>query len=132
MATVHYRNAVLLVEGGDFSGQVSDLAVNYSCEVLDGTAMGDTARHKVGGLLVAQITGKMWFQSGVGLPENILFPTITNDVVVSIYPDGLIEGSSAAGSGFSMRAVSNQFNIGGAVGTLLPINFQFTGRGYGA
>lgn len=133
MATVHYRNAVLIVSGADISGRVSELSVQYSAETLDETAMGATTRINKGGLFVGNISGKLWYESGGGLAETVLWPLIgTDDVVVSLYPNGVTEGGTTSGFGFAMKAMPNQFDIGGAVGTVLPITFAFAGRGYGA
>ena len=51
MATLHFRNCKFEANGTDLSDHVASITLNYSSEVLDETAMGDTTRIHKGGLL---------------------------------------------------------------------------------
>lgn len=133
MATIHYRNAVFLINGADVSGDVQELSINYSVETLDATAMGATARVKKGGLFVAQITSKILFDTANGVPEDLLFPLTGSDFqVLAVYPNGVTEQSTNSGSGFGCRGVLSSVQIGGAVGTLLTLAVTFEGQGLGS
>lgn len=129
MSTVHYRNAVILVDGYLLSGTFAELGVQYGCEVLDETAFGDTTRIHKAGLLTASVDGRGHLEFGVGSPEAVLFNAIGVDgTVLLLFPDGITEGS-ATNRGFGMLSVVNVFEIGGQVGTILPFRMSAASRG---
>lgn len=132
MATVVYRNAKLLVNGADLSGRLNELGVEYSAEMLDETCFGADTRINKGGLFNAKISGSGLFDNAVGT-ETILFGNVgVDDAVLSVFPDGITEGSLTTGSGFSMKGVVSQFNLGSEVGQLLGVDFEIESRGQNA
>lgn len=50
MATIVFTDAFLSIGGTDYSANVQSVTLNYSAEMLDDTAMGDTTRSNTGGL----------------------------------------------------------------------------------
>lgn len=50
MPTQVFKNAMLLVNGVDYSASVRELSLSYEAASLDETAMGDTTRKMRGGL----------------------------------------------------------------------------------
>lgn len=130
MATVVYKSAVVLIAGANIRASLNELSVEYSAEMLDETAFGDDTRVRKGGLKVATISAAGFAESGDNLIEPVIFDRVgDDDEVVSVYPDGITEGSQVAGSGFFMRGVVSEFQIGGPVGALLPLRFTVEGRG---
>lgn len=128
MATVLYRNAVILIDGYLLSAYFSEFGVDYSAETLDETAFGDTTRINKGGLFNAKMSGKAHAEFGVGL-EDILFNRVgTDGTVVAVFPDGITVGTQTK-MGYAMLGVLDTFTIGGAVGTLLPIDISVSSRG---
>lgn len=134
MATVVYKNAVVLVGGAAIRTSLSDLTAEYKAEMLDDTVMGDDTRSHKGGLLTAQVSGQGFAESGDGMIETVLFGDVgTDDEVVAVFPDGVVEGAqSGSGIGYAMKGVNSGVQIGGSVGALLPIRFTFEARGIGA
>lgn len=132
MATVHYINAVLLVDGYDLSGKVNQLTVNYGAETLDATTFGaGGTRIRKGGLLHAEVSGRGFWDTS-GDPDSALFSRIgTDTTVTAIFPEGITEGSTGVGSGFAMKGVVGTYNIGGTVGELMPFEFQVDSQGVG-
>lgn len=129
MATVHFRNAVLVIEGADLSVNLTDLTVDYSAEMLDATTFGATTRIKKGGLFVAMISGKGFADFGDNLIEPVIFSRVgVDDSVVAVFPTGVTEGSTTPG-GYAMKGVLSELVLGGQVGTLLPITFKVEARG---
>lgn len=127
MSTVHYRNAVLLVNGSLLSASFNELAVSHSAEMLDATTFGYLTRINKGGLQVAEVSGRGLCEFGSGAVEDILFGLVDVDgTVIVVFPDGIVEGSP---TGYAMLGVLNQFNIGGQVGTILPFDMAAQGRG---
>lgn len=132
MATVHYVSAVLLVDGYDLSGKVSQLDVNYGAETLDATTFGaGGTRIRKGGLLNGTVSGRGFWDSSAD-PDNALFAKIGSDTTVTaIFPNGITEGSTGAGSGYAMKGVVGTYNIGGTVGELMPFEFSVESQGVG-
>lgn len=131
MATILYRNARLLIGDSDLSVQLTDLSVDYSAEVLDATTFGADTRIHAGGLLMAHIAGKGFFDpvSGTLGIESVLFNDVgVDDVVLTVFANGITEGTTSD-MGFSCKAVVSDFKIGSTVGTLLPIEFAADSRG---
>ena len=50
MPTQVFKNAMLLINGVDYSGSVQSLSLSYEAASLDETAMGDSTRKNRGGL----------------------------------------------------------------------------------
>lgn len=129
MATIHYRNAVIVIGGYVLSASFSEFNVEYSAETLDETAFGDTNRIYKGGLLNARMTGRGHCESGSGAIETVLFSMVgTENTPVVVFPNGITVGTQTD-KGFAMVGVIDTFNIGGAVGTLLPIDFGMATHG---
>lgn len=129
MSATVYRNAVLLLNGTDLSGALHDFGVEYAAEMLDVTTMGQDTRVKKGGLKTAKMSGKAFFDASVGV-EVILFPDVgVDDVILTVFPDGVTEGATGAGAGYAMKGVLSTFNMGGAVGQPLDVTFAAESRG---
>jgi hypothetical protein len=129
MATIHYRNAKILINGVHVSAKFSEFGVEYVSETLDETSFGDTVRTNKGGLLTATMTGKGYVEFGTGEVEDTLFNAVGLDsTIITVFADGITEGVTT-GNGFSMYGVVNDFTIGGSIGTLLPFNFSCASRG---
>lgn len=127
MATVAYTNARMLVDGAEISASLHELTLNYSAEMLDETAFGDSNRVYKGGLIHTGIEGAGHAEFGEGTIEYLLYARVgTDDTVVALFPEAITEGSE---SGYAMLAVEKDFVLGGAVGTLLQLTFAFEGRG---
>ena len=127
MATVAYISARMLVDGAELSASLHDLTLNYTAEMLDNTAFGDTSRTFVGGLLNVSIDGEGFGDFGQESIEQILFNRQgTSDVVVAVFPEAITEGSQ---SGYAMLGVPSQFDLGGTIGDLCNITFSIQGRG---
>lgn len=131
MATVVYKNAVVMIDGYDFSADFYELALEYSAEMLDETAFGDDTRVHRGGLLTATITGAAWadYANGIGSAANVLFDDNgTDDIVVALFPNGVTEGTSTD-KGYAMKGVLAEFSLGDQVGTLLKVSLNVQSRG---
>lgn len=127
MATVAYTNARMLVDGVELSASLHELTLNYSVELLDETAFGDSNRVYKGGLINTSVDGAGHAEFGVDSIEQVLYGRVgTSDVVLALFPEAITEGSE---SGYAMLAVESEFVIGGQVGTLCQITFAFQGRG---
>ena len=105
--------------------------MNYSAEMLDQTVFGYNTRLKQGGLKVATMSGKGFFDNTGGLYgiEGFLFTDMgVDDVVISLFGNGLTEGDTT-NEGYAMKGVLSNMTFGGAVGTLLTVDFAAETRG---
>ena len=129
MATVHYRNAKLLIDGSDLSASLNELSVEQSAEMLDETAFGDDTRINKGGLFMDVISGAGHAEFGAEGIEDIVFNRIGTDGTVFVaFPNGITQGS-VTDMGYAMLGVIEEFTLGGSVGALLPISFSVQSRG---
>lgn len=148
MATIVYRNAMLLVNGAELTGALNELAIEYAAESLDETNFGDDTRVHKGGLLTGKMSGKGRFDGAVGI-DAVLFAgtggggslvvnpgyqnqAIVEDTLLLLFPDGVTEGSLTTGIGFAMKGVLGTFTVGGSAGSLLDITFAAESRGVAA
>jgi hypothetical protein len=129
MATVHYRDAKLLIDGSNLSASLNELSVEQSAEMLDETAFGDDTRVSKGGLFTDVISGGGHAEFEAEAIEDIVFNRVgTDGTVFVVFPNGITEGTVTE-MGFAMLGVIESFTLGGAVGTLLPISFSAQSRG---
>ncbi len=70
MPTIVFKNAMLLVNGVDYSGSVQSLALSYEAASLDETAMGDSTRKQRGGLK-SQALDVTFFQKYTCVDANL-------------------------------------------------------------
>lgn len=131
MATILYRNAILLIDGVDLSTQLTELGVVYKAEMLDETTMGDDTRVHKGGLKDASISGKglMEFGEASRIGDLLWTDVGTDDIIVAAFPDGITEGGQYVGSGYAMKGVVETMTFGGPVGAMLTVDFAVQGRG---
>lgn len=133
MATVLYRNARVLVDGYEFTSSFTELAVEYSAELLDNTVFGADTRTRKGGLFNAKVSGKGFAEFAANLAAYVLWGNVgTDDVVFSLYPDGITEGATGSGTGYAMKGTIDKFDLGGKVGQLLEFTLSVASRGIAA
>lgn len=131
MATVVFKDADVFYEGVDLSGQLNEVTLEYGVEILDATTFGQSTRIRKGGLTTPRASMRgFWDADAAGQPDVELFEGVgVDDRVLTLFPDGITEGSTGAGSGFAFKVVAVSYAPGGAVGELLPFTFTADGRG---
>ena len=128
MATLHFRNAKFEVNNTDLSDHVAAVTINYSAEMLDETAMGDTTRIRKGGLLdwSIEVTPHQDFASGEW--DATFFGLMGTTACYEIRPQNIC--STTSNPRYSGIGVLESYTpVGGEVGTLLdaPITVQSAG-----
>ena len=127
MATLVMTNATILYGGSNFSADQNEVSVEYSAETLDTTAFGDATRQNTGGLKDGTISGSGFWSGGSQNADDILFGLVGGDIEpLTVFADGVTEGEA---SGYSMKAVIENYNIGGSVGSMLTFNLTAKTRG---
>lgn len=129
MATLNFRNAKIFVDGFELSGDFESIEVALASEMLDETTFGDDTRINKGGMKTANVSGAGYWNAAAGTVDRIMFSIVgSDDKVITVFANGLTEGTSTD-KGFSCKGVVDTYNIGGAVGALLPFDFAIQGRG---
>ena len=128
MATEHFRNAKVELNGTDLSDHVASVALNYASEMLDETAMGDSTRIRKGGLKAWSIDITPHQDFGAGEWDATVFALVGTTVCVEIRPQNIC--STVINPIYSGIGVIEKYNpVGGSVGTLLdaPTSIQSAG-----
>jgi hypothetical protein len=128
MATVVYRNAFFAVNGVDLSDDVSELSVNYSSEMLDETAMGDTTRIKKGGLKNWSVEATFHQDFSASQVDATLFTLVGSTTCVEMRPNNAC--STASNPSLTGIAVLESYPpMGGGVGSLLDAKASWQSAG---
>ncbi len=126
MSILVYKNARLLVAGHDIAGELHDLSLQYGAEMLDVTTFGNDTKIFKGGLSTASMAGTAHVDFAAQA-ESLMWADLgVSDVVVTVFPNGITEGVAC---GYSMLGIEKTFNIGGTVGSILQLKFDFDSRG---
>jgi len=130
MATIHYRNAKLFIDGASLAASLNELSVELSAEMLDATVFGNDTRVRAGGLKMGTISGKGFFDllGSVGLEGLVWSDLGVDDNIYTVFADGVTEGTTTD-MGFAMKGVMESLTLGGVVGSLLGVSFKANSRG---
>ncbi len=124
MATVVWTNAYLQVNATNLSSHVSEMTLNYSAEMLDETAMGDTNRVFKGGLKNWSLDVTFHQDFATGGPDATLFALVGTTSCIEVRPVNAC--SSANNPIYSATAVLDGYPpMGGAVGDLVDVSVTF-------
>ena len=128
-----FKNAKIFVGGVEVTGDFNDIALSHEAESLDATVFGNDTRVHKGGIKEASLTGGGFWQAGANAIDPTVFESFDlTEQVISVYPDGITAGSTSTGGGYAFKAMTAKYQIGGAVGVLLPFSLEAHGRGAGA
>lgn len=129
-----FRNATIFFGGMELTGQLNRVTLDYSAEALDATVFGNATRVKRGGLKDARAAGGgFWAGAATAQIDPVLYDGVgVNDSVLTLFGDTIVPGSTSTGSGFAFKVVQGRLTIGGAVGEILPFEFEALGRGVSA
>ena len=86
MATIVLTDAYVSIGGNVMSDHVTQVTLNYSAEILDETAMGDTTRIKKGGLKDWSINVDLHQDFAASNIDSLLFPLVGTAVAFEIRP----------------------------------------------
>ena len=124
MATVHFRNAYIWVNGVDLSAHAAECTLNYSSETLDETAFGDVSRLFKGGLINWSLSIRFHQDFAASGPDATLFSLVGSTTCFELRPNNSC--TTAGNPSYSGVAVlTNYPPMGGAVGTLLDVSGEF-------
>lgn len=125
MATLHYRNAKVEVNGTDLSSHFTSVGINYASEMLDETAMGDSTRIRKGGLKTWSFDLQANQDFASGALDAVIFPLVGTTACFEIRPQNIC--ATVSNPRWSGIGIIESYNpLGGDVGTLLtaPVTVQ--------
>lgn len=128
MSTLHFRNALVEINGTNLSDHFASLTLNYSSEMLDETAFGDSTRIRKGGLKDWSIDLVAHQDYAASEIDATLFSLVGTTVCVEIRPQNIC--STVVNPRYDGIGVIESYQpVGGQVGTLLdaPITIQSAG-----
>lgn len=112
----------------DLSDDTESVTLNYSAEMLDETAMGDTTRIRKGGLLDWSLDVNFHQDFAASQVDATLFSLVGTTTCVELRP--LNSCSTTINPSYTGICVLETYNpVGGSVGSLLdaPATFQSAG-----
>lgn len=128
MAKFVLKNAKVLFEGRDISGELSNIALEYSAETPERTAFGDNTRRRLPGVLdvVATQSGYWDAISATDSLDKDLFDRIAAaSGIMSFSPDGGALGDD----GFSFKAQTAVYAPGATHGEVFAFTLTVNGDG---
>lgn len=128
MANMVLTNAYVSLDGVDLSSLVKSVTIDYKSELQDDTAMGDTARSRIGGLKDWSLDVEFFQDYAASKVDATLFSKVGSIIAVEVR-------SSAASSGatnpkYTGNAILESYQpVGGSVGENLmaPVKLQGVG-----
>lgn len=128
MAEVVFTDGFLSVGGTDLSDHVRSMTLSYSSELQDITAMGDTARERLGGLNDWSLTVEFNQDYAASEVDATLFSSVGSSVALVVRPDSA--GAGTTNPEFTGNAILESYQpVGGTVGEthVAPVTFQGNG-----
>jgi hypothetical protein len=117
MASLVLNDAYVLINAVDLSDYVQSATVNYSAEMVDETAMGDTSRKNKGGLKNWSIDVEFKQNFAAGAVDATLFSLVGTTFPVEVRPTSAAR--SATNPAYTGTGVLESYNpIGNSVGDL--------------
>lgn len=120
------RDSKLFLDGYDFSGDMSALALAYGAELQDNTTFGMDTRSRLGGLKTVTVQHEGFWNGGANGVDDVLFGKIgVASVPMTIAPMTGAEGELA----YSFLSNLGQYTPGATVGEML--RFSVSGEASG-
>lgn len=128
MANMVLTNAFVSINSVNLSAYVKSVSVSYKSEMQDDTAMGDTARSRIGSLKDYSLSIEFFQDYAAGAVDATLFGIVGSVVPIEI------RGSSAAASAtnpkYTGSAILETYQpVGGSVGDNLMAPVTMSGVG---
>ena len=128
MANMVLTNAFVSINSVNLSAYVKSVSVSYKSEMQDDTAMGDTARSRIGSLKDYSLSIEFFQDYAAGAVDATLFSIVGSVVPIEV------RGSSAAASAtnpkYTGSAILETYQpVGGSVGDNLMAPVSMSGVG---
>ena len=128
MATLALTDCYVELATIDYSSHFTSATIDYSAELLEDTAFGDTSRSRVAGLKEWSLTLELNLDYASSSIDSVLFPLVGTSVAIEIRPtSGSVSSSNPSYTGNAF--LESYQPINGSVGELATASITFTGTG---
>jgi len=118
MATLVLTDAYVSINSVDLSDHVKSVSIDYSAEMLDDTAMGDTTKSNKGGLKDWGMKIDFHQDYAASKVDATMFPLVGSTFTVIVRPVNT-GGVSATNPNYTATGILESYNpVGGGVGEL--------------
>ena len=128
MAEFVFKNAKILVGGADLSGDMNEVTVTRSADILDKTVFGSSAKRRLAGLKDFQVAGGGFFEAATTQKIASHIPsklgTGSTGTVVTV-----AQNSSLGSICYSGQNVISEYSPSGKIGEMMKFNFACYGDG---
>jgi len=125
MAVYPLTDSRVFVGGYDLSGDHNRLTLALTFEALDVTGFNSGGyRKRIAGLGDVELSGSGFWEAGSGEPDTVLFPLLGTTEVMSVLPKDATDGER----GYAMQAVAITYEMGAAVGEVMPFTLAARGK----
>lgn len=124
------KDAFISVNGVDLSDHVLSATLNYAADLQEDTAMGDTTRSRLAGLLdwSLEVTFKQDFDSGS--VDDTLFPLVGAAAFTVIFRADKSDGVGGTNPNYSGSAVLETYPpVSNSIGELAQVSATFQAAG---
>lgn len=128
MANMVLRDAYVSLNSVNLSDHVRQVTLSYSAELQDDTAMGDTARSRIGGLKDWSLQIEFFGDYAAANVDATLFPLVGSTFAVEVRPTSSAVG--ATNPKFTGTGILESYQpVGGTVGENLMAPVSISGVG---
>ncbi len=123
-----FKDAVVMFDGRDISGDLNSLSLEYSAELPDATAFGDTSRVRLPGVLDVTVNQQGWWDSVSA--ANSLDKDLFDDVgAVSSHMSFSPDGGQLGETAFSFPTLTAEYSPGASHGEVFAFSLTMNGTG---
>ncbi len=128
MAQFVLTDASVIIDSNDISDHVASVTINYSSEIQDKTAMGDTSRNRIGGLKDWSVDIELHQDFASSNIDSIMFPLVGTSVSISIKPTSA--SASATNPKYNGNILVESYQpLSNSVGELATTTISLPGDG---
>lgn len=125
MSEFAHENAYLVINSVDLSNKTRSAQINGTAENLDKTAMGQTSRTYIIGLLDSSISVEFNDDLAAGSVDATIFAAYAARANVTGVYRAVNAAISTSNPEYQFTIVPNQWNIGGSIGQLATKSLTF-------
>jgi len=118
------KNAKILFGGADLSGDMNEVTVTQSADVLDKTVFGSSGRRRMAGLKDFQVTGGGFYNAATTQKND---PHIFSKLGSTASVITVAHGSSLGAICYSGQDVLSEYSPAGRIGEMMRFNFACYG-----
>lgn len=125
MGKIVLTDAYIVFASNDLSDHIASITLQTSLDIVDTTAMGDTAKRRAAGLADNSLALEIHQDFAAGSVESIVWPTIGTNVAMVVRPTSAVVSTSNPQYAFD-ALVADWSPLDGAVGALATVKVTWS------